>query len=75
MKYGCVGCHGETGVGIGDVTLAKRDFPTDSLLEAWIRNPPAFRPLTKMPPFHGILKDEEYAPLIAYVRKLGENAP
>jgi mono/diheme cytochrome c family protein len=73
-KYGCIACHGETGVGVGDLTLAKRDFPTDSLLQAWIRNPPSFRPLTKMPPFDGIIKEEEYAPLMAYVRQLGEKA-
>jgi mono/diheme cytochrome c family protein len=72
MKYGCVGCHGETGVGVGDLTLAKRDLPTDSLLRAWIGNPPSFKPLTKMPPFEGIIKEEEYAPLMAYVRRLGE---
>lgn len=71
MKYGCVGCHGETGVGVGDLTLAKRDFPTDSLLKEWLMNPAAFKPLTKMPPFHGIIKEEEFAPLMAYVRELG----
>ena len=71
MKYGCVACHTETGVGVGDLTLAKRDFPTDSLLQAWIRNPASFRPLTKMPSFIGIIKEEEYTPLMAYVRELG----
>jgi mono/diheme cytochrome c family protein len=73
-KYGCSACHGETGVGVGDVTLAKRNFPTDSLLQAWIRNPPSFRPLTKMPPFEGVIQEAEYAPLIAYVRGLGDKA-
>jgi mono/diheme cytochrome c family protein len=71
-KYGCNSCHGETGVGVGDVTRAKLDFPADSMLAAWIRNPPAFRPLTKMPPFAGIIKEEEFAPLIAYLRELGK---
>jgi cytochrome c1 len=70
-KYGCVGCHGETGVGIGDLTLAKKNFPTDSPLRAWIENPPAFRPLTKMPPFQGVIREEEFGPLMAYVRELG----
>lgn len=73
-KYGCVACHGETGVGIGDITLAKKNLPTDSLLQAWIRNPPSFKPLTKMPPYDGVIKEEEYAPLMAYVRRLGEKA-
>jgi mono/diheme cytochrome c family protein len=71
-KYGCVACHTETGIGAGDVTKAKVNFPADSLLQAWIRNPASFRPLTKMPSFQGIIKDEEYAPLIAYVRALGK---
>ncbi|MBW8887509.1 MAG: c-type cytochrome [Fibrobacteres bacterium] len=70
-KYGCIACHGETGVGVGDLTLAKRDFPADSSLRSWIRNPPSFKPLTKMPSFQGLIKDEEFAPLIAYVRELG----
>jgi mono/diheme cytochrome c family protein len=73
-KYGCAACHGETGVGIGDLTLAAKNLPTDSLLHAWIRNPAAFRPLTKMPAYEGVLKEEEYAPLMAYVRELGKKA-
>lgn len=72
LKYGCVACHTEMGIGAGDVTKAKVNFPNDSLLQAWIRNPASFRPLTKMPSFQGIIKDEEYAPLIAYVRELGK---
>jgi mono/diheme cytochrome c family protein len=71
-KYGCVACHTESGVGVGDLTLAKRDFPADSALQAWIRNPASFKPLTKMPSFQGIIKDEEFAPLVAYVRELGK---
>ncbi|MEO6095352.1 MAG: cytochrome c [Fibrobacteria bacterium] len=71
-KYGCVVCHANQGVGIGDVTKAKADFPADSSLQAWIRNPSAFKPLTKMPSFQGVIKEEEYAPLIAYVRELGK---
>ncbi len=71
-KYGCIVCHANQGVGIGDVTKAKLDFPADSSLQAWIRNPSAFRPLTKMPAFQGVIKEEEYAPLMAYVRRLGK---
>lgn len=75
MKYGCVACHGETGAGLGDLTLAKRDFPADSSLRAWIENPPSFKPLTKMPSFRGIIKEEEFAPLMAYVRGLADKRP
>lgn len=71
-KYGCTSCHGETGVGIGDLRRAKVDFPADSSVQAWIRNPSAVRPDTKMPSFQGVIKDEEFGPLIAYVRELGK---
>ncbi len=71
-KYGCIACHGETGVGLGDLTRSKIDFPTDSSLMAWIKNPPSFKPMTKMPPFNGIIQDAEYVPLMAYVRQLSD---
>ena len=71
-KYGCIACHGETGVGLGDLTRSKIDFPADSSLKAWIQNPPAFKPMTKMPPFKDIIQDAEYAPLMAYVRQLSD---
>jgi len=74
-KYGCTACHGESGMGLGDLTLAKKDFPADSSLRAWIRNPSSFKPLTKMPSFQGIIQDAEFAPLIAYVRELGSRTP
>jgi cytochrome c2 len=60
---------------MGDLTLAKRDFPADSSLRAWIKNPASFKPLTKMPSFQGIIKEEEFAPLMAYVRELGAKRP
>jgi mono/diheme cytochrome c family protein len=75
VKYGCSACHGESGVGIGDLTRAKVDFPEDSSVVAWIKNPPAFKPMTKMPPFGGVIKEEEFAPLVAYVRELGKKTP
>lgn len=70
-KYGCAACHGESGSGVGDLTQAAKRLPTDSLLKAWILDPPAFRPLTKMPPYKGVIKEEEFAPLLAHVRSLG----
>ncbi len=71
-KYGCTACHGESGVGMGDLTRSKIDFPADSSLMAWIKNPPSFKPLTKMPPFKGVIQESEYAPLMAYVRQLSD---
>ena len=71
-KYGCVACHTETGVGIGDLTMSQEHLPTDSLLRAWIMNPPSFKPMTKMPPFQGLIQESEFTPLMAYVRELGK---
>jgi len=69
-KYGCVACHNESGVGLGDLTRSKVDFPSDSSLKAWIQNAPSFKPLTKMPPFKDVIEEQDYLPLIAYVRQL-----
>jgi cytochrome c2 len=52
------------------MTRSKVDFPVDSSLQAWIQHPSAFKPLTKMPSFKGVIQDAEYAPLMAYVREL-----
>lgn len=71
-KYGCTACHGETGIGVGDITKAKVDFPADSSLKAWIKNPASIRPMTKMPSFEGVITEEEFAPLISYVLELGK---
>jgi len=69
--YGCSSCHGDNGVGVGDLRRASQDFPTDAALEAFIRHAPMFKPGTKMPGWNGIIGESEYAPLIAYVRELG----
>ena len=73
-KYGCNSCHGENGVGIGDLRGAHKKYATDAALEKWIRNAPSFKPDTKMPTWEGVIADAEYAPLLQYVRKLGQEA-
>lgn len=73
-KYGCNSCHGEKGVGVGDLRGAHKKYPTDDKLQAWIRNAPSFKPDTKMPTWEGVIADNEYAPLMQYVRKLGQDA-
>jgi len=70
-KYGCVSCHGESGVGLADLRQAARHYPTDEQLEAWIKNPASFKPGTKMPSWEGVIQPDEYAPLMAYVKELG----
>lgn len=71
QKYACGSCHGESGVGlVGDLRGANERYPSDEALRAWIENAPALKPGTKMPAWKGIIRDEEYAPLMAYVRSL-----
>ena len=70
-QYGCYGCHGDNGVGVADLRQAGQRYPNDAALIAWIKNAPSQRPGTHMPKWEGIVKEEEFAPLAAYVRELG----
>ncbi len=71
-KYGCPACHGDHGVGIGDLRKAAVHYPTDAQLVAWIRNPSSFKPGTKMPTWDGVIAEGDYPALIAYVKELGQ---
>ena len=73
-RYGCPSCHGAAGVGIADLRQASRHYPSDAQLEAWIRNAPAIKPGTKMPTWDGVIREEDYVPLIAYVKELGRGS-
>jgi mono/diheme cytochrome c family protein len=73
VTYGCVGCHGDTGVGMGglaDLRKANEHYPNDADLQAWIEDAPSKKPGTKMPAWRGIVRDADYALLIGYVRSL-----
>jgi cytochrome c2 len=73
-RYGCPSCHGDHGVGIGDLRKAVEHYPTDAQLTAWIKNPSSFKPGTKMPTWDGVIAESEYPALIAYVKELGAAA-
>ncbi|HXU70474.1 MAG TPA: c-type cytochrome [Polyangia bacterium] len=73
-KYGCNSCHGERGVGVGDLRPANKKYATDEALSKWIRNAPSIKPDTKMPTWDGVIAEGEYAPLVKYVRQLGQDA-
>ncbi len=73
-KYGCNSCHGENGVGVGDLRGAHKKYATDEAMLKWIRNAPSIKPDTKMPTWEGVIAESEYAPLMQYVRKLGQDA-
>jgi len=72
--YQCVSCHGDTGVGIGDLRQSRVHYPSDQQLELWIRDAPSIKPHTKMPKWDGVIKDSEFPAIIAYVRELGDRA-
>jgi mono/diheme cytochrome c family protein len=77
-QYGCTGCHGEGGAGadgVPDLHHVGAHFKTDTELRAWIENPTLTKPDTKMPVWKNIIAEEDYAPLIAYVRSLGPASP
>lgn len=72
-QYGCNGCHGNKGegtTGVPDLNHVNDHFPDDATLRAWIESPQTTKPETKMPTWKGIIKDEDYAPLIGYLRSL-----
>lgn len=70
-RYGCPSCHGDHGVGVGDLRKASAHYPTDDQLIAWIKNPSSFKPGTKMPTWDGVIAEADYPALIAYVKELG----
>lgn len=77
-QYGCTGCHGEAGAGtdgVPDLRHVGEHFPDDAELRAWLENPARDKPDTKMPAWKNIIADEDYGPLIAYVRALGAAGP
>ena len=70
-RYGCNGCHGDSGVGLYDLRKGAANYPTDDGLIAYIRHPEIAKPGVKMPTWDGVIAEEDYAPLAAHVRRLG----
>jgi mono/diheme cytochrome c family protein len=69
---GCHYCHGEHGSGLSD---GASDFATDAELVEFIRDPASRSPWIEMPAWDGVLAEDEYAPLVAYVRGLATRRP
>jgi mono/diheme cytochrome c family protein len=74
-ENGCYSCHGDTGVGVYSLLKGPSDFPTDAELTAYIRDPLRFKPGIKMPTFDGVIAEDDYVPLAAYVRELVAASP
>lgn len=70
-QYGCAGCHGTTGVGTADLRHAAEHYPNDADLIAWIKNPAAIKPGVKMPSWEGVIPEQDFPALVAYVKQLG----
>jgi mono/diheme cytochrome c family protein len=73
--YGCNGCHGDSGHGQYDLRKGPAKYPTDDELIAWIKHPERIRPGIAMPTWDGVIREEEYPPLAAYVRSLAKAQP
>ena len=71
-QYGCVSCHGDDGVGIGDLRQAGEHFPTRETLKFWIQEAPSIRPGTRMPAWKDVIREQDYDPLMDHVLKLGK---
>ena len=69
-RYGCNGCHGDTGVGLYDLRKGPTNHPTDEALIAYIKHPEIAKPGVKMPTWDGVIAEADYAPLVAHVRAL-----
>jgi mono/diheme cytochrome c family protein len=70
--YGCVSCHGDEGVGVGDLRQAGQHFPTREALKLWLQEAPNIRPGTRMPAWKNVIREEHYDPLMDYVLHLGK---
>jgi mono/diheme cytochrome c family protein len=70
VKYACKSCHGDKGVGVGDLRKAGQKY-TDEQLVTYISNPKQFGN-TKMPAFAGVIAEADFKPLIEYVKLLGQ---
>jgi mono/diheme cytochrome c family protein len=72
VRYGCIGCHGEDGVGIADLRHAHEHYPTREALKAWIQDAQTLKPGTRMPSWRNIIQEQDYDPLIDHVLQLGK---
>ena len=73
-RYGCYGCHGDTGIGTADLRKGPEHYPTEAALISWIKNAPSIKPGTRMPQWEGVIPDPEFPLLASYVRRLGAAA-
>lgn len=71
LRYGCYYCHGDDGNGVADLRGAAATLSTDAELVAFLEDPARDDPLTPMPAWRGVIAQDEYPELCAYIRRLG----
>jgi mono/diheme cytochrome c family protein len=73
--YACNSCHGDTGLGRYDLRKGPEHYPTDEALIAYLKHPEQAKPGIAMPTWDGVIQEDDYAPLVAYVRSLAKAGP
>jgi mono/diheme cytochrome c family protein len=69
-KYSCGSCHGAAGAGICDLRVGFKKYKDEAGVSAFVHEPQKFIPGTKMPTWKGVILEEEYPPLVAYIKEL-----
>ncbi len=69
-KYSCGSCHGAKGAGICDLRVGFKKYKDEAGVTAFIHEPQKFIPGTKMPTWKGVIMEEEFPPLVEYVKTL-----
>lgn len=68
VVHACNSCHGTDGVGYFSLKRVNEHFSDDEALKAYISKAQTKEPLAAMPVYEGIIKAEEWGPLITYTR-------
>lgn len=75
VEYGCVHCHGATGLAYANLQLANTKYQTDSVLADVINNPTMYLgEKTNMPTWNGRIAEQDMKEIIAHVRGLCKKA-
>lgn len=74
-KYGCIRCHGATGLAYANLQLADKKYPTDSTLVDVINNPTKYLgEKTSMPTWNGHINESDMKEIVSHVRNLCKKA-
>ncbi|MBL7999664.1 MAG: c-type cytochrome [Candidatus Kapabacteria bacterium] len=73
-SYGCVHCHGASGLGFADLQLADKKYSSDSVLTDVILHTTTYYPETAMPAWDGKIKPADLPEIVKHVRDLGKKS-